>query len=113
MPPTITVASTDEEILATRAVMRQLRPAIAEADYLPAVRRMMQTNGYHLAALIDGGAVRAVAGYRIDRVVGTSATAAAVVSAANRVNRENRDDIDRVEAKTTAVLPANVSNTAR
>ena len=57
-------ARTDEAILDTRAVMRQLRPLIPEDDYLPTVRRMMQTDGYHLAALYEGGRVGAVAGYR-------------------------------------------------
>jgi GNAT superfamily N-acetyltransferase len=57
-------ASTDEQILATRAVMRELRPHVPENEYLATVRRMMQTDGYHLAAVIEKDAVRAVAGYR-------------------------------------------------
>jgi GNAT superfamily N-acetyltransferase len=56
-------ATTDEQILATRDVMRQLRTAVAVDDYLPTIRRMMQ-DGYRLAALHDGGEVRAVAGFR-------------------------------------------------
>ena len=62
----ITVAEvlTDGEILATRDVMRQLRPNLSPESYLPTVRRMMQTDGYHLAALWEGESVRAVAGYR-------------------------------------------------
>jgi len=60
----IAEASTDEEILATRDVMRQLRPHIAPDDYLPTVKRMMTTDGYHLAACLVDGVVRAVAGYR-------------------------------------------------
>ena len=55
---------TDEEILATRQVMGQLRPQIGLENYLPTVRRMMQTEGYLLAAVSDQGEVRAVAGYR-------------------------------------------------
>ena len=55
---------TDEEILATRHVMCQLRPNIALENYLPTVRRMMQAEGYLLAAVSDQGEVRAVAGYR-------------------------------------------------
>lgn len=58
------IATTDEEILATRAVMLQLRPHISPDDYLPTVRRMMD-GGYHLAAVSEGGTVRAVAGFRI------------------------------------------------
>ena len=57
-------ATTDEEILATRGVMLQLRPHIAPDSYLSTVRRMMQTDGYHLTALRVDGVVRAVAGYR-------------------------------------------------
>ena len=40
--------TTDEDVLAARGVMRQLRPQIAEADYL---------------STVDGDAVVAVAGY--------------------------------------------------
>ena len=53
----------DEEILATRAVMLQLRPHIPPDEYLPRVRRMM-TTGFHLAAVVEDDVVRAVAGYR-------------------------------------------------
>src|SRR3954452_9777351 len=60
----IEAALTDEQMLTTRDVMLQLRPAISVEEYLPMVRRMMETNGYHLVALYDGDAVRAVAGYR-------------------------------------------------
>ena len=56
--------SSDEEILAARGVMRQLRPQIPEAAYLETVRRMMHTDGYLQAAVFDGTAVVAVAGYR-------------------------------------------------
>jgi len=53
----------DEEILATRPVMLQLRPHIAPDDYMPRVRRMMR-DGFRLAAVIEDDVVRAVAGYR-------------------------------------------------
>ena len=61
---TIIEATTDDEILAGRDVMRQLRPAIAPEDYLPTVRRMMDA-GYRQAALVEDGQVRAVAGFRV------------------------------------------------
>lgn len=64
MQALIVKAATDEQILDTRAVMRELRPNVPEAEYLATVRRMMQTDGYQLAALYTDGAVRAVAGYR-------------------------------------------------
>lgn len=54
----------DEQILATWDVMRQLRPHIAADGYLPIVRRMMDSDGYRLAAVREAGTVRAVAGYR-------------------------------------------------
>jgi GNAT superfamily N-acetyltransferase len=57
-------ATTDEHILATREVMRQLRPHVPPEDYLATVKRMNQTDGYQLAALFDNDEVRAVAGYR-------------------------------------------------
>jgi GNAT superfamily N-acetyltransferase len=56
--------STNEEILSTREVMLQLRPHIAPEDYVAAVRRIMATERYLLAAAFDER-VRAVAGYRI------------------------------------------------
>jgi GNAT superfamily N-acetyltransferase len=54
----------DEDILATSSVMRQLRPHIKAEDYLSIVRRMMKTDGYRQAAVRESEAVRAVAGYR-------------------------------------------------
>jgi GNAT superfamily N-acetyltransferase len=56
--------TTDEDILAARRVMRQLRPQVPEADYLAIVRRMMQTDGYQQAAVFEADVVCAVAGYR-------------------------------------------------
>ena len=61
----IVEATTDEQILAARDVMRQLRTGISPADYLPTVRRMIG-EGYRQAVLYDeAGVVRAVAGFRI------------------------------------------------
>jgi GNAT superfamily N-acetyltransferase len=56
--------NTDEAILATRDVMRQLRPNVPPDEYLSAVKRMMQTDSYRMVALTENGSVRAVAGYR-------------------------------------------------
>jgi GNAT superfamily N-acetyltransferase len=64
MTPVVRRLTTDEDILAARDVMRQLRPQIPEAAYLETVRRMMQTDGYLQAAVFDGETVVAVAGYR-------------------------------------------------
>lgn len=60
----IAIASADADILACFAVMSQLRPHLAEADFVARVRRM-QADGYQLAALRDGAGVQAVAGFRI------------------------------------------------
>ena len=43
---------------------RQLRPAITEEADLPTIRRMMDTDGYQLTALLEDGVVQAVDGYR-------------------------------------------------
>jgi GNAT superfamily N-acetyltransferase len=60
----IRLAVTDDDIASTFVVMRQLRTHIAEADYVPLVRKQQQ-GGYLLAFLQDEGSVRAVAGFRI------------------------------------------------
>lgn len=62
-------AETDEQIAATYDVMRQLRPELVQAEYVPLVRALMASDGFRLAALIDEGAVRAVAGYRVMRML--------------------------------------------
>ena len=56
---------TDEEVASTFEVMRQLRTHLTAELYLEMVRRQMQTNNYHVAALVEDGAVRCVAGYRV------------------------------------------------
>lgn len=58
-------AESDEQILTTWDVMRQLRPHLGAEEYLPTVRRLMRTDGYRLAAVVEDDAVRAVAGYRV------------------------------------------------
>jgi GNAT superfamily N-acetyltransferase len=69
MNPAVRTLTTDEEILAARSVMRQLRPQIPEAAYLDTVRRMMKTDGYLQAAVFEGDTVVAVAGYRFMEVL--------------------------------------------
>lgn len=61
----VALATTDREIAACYPVLRELRPHIAEAEFLPRVRAQMAA-GYRLAYLLaDDGAVAAVAGFRI------------------------------------------------
>lgn len=61
---TIAPAETDEQIAATFDVMHQLRPHLTRDEYVPLVRQLMASDGFRLAAVTDGGEVRAVAGYR-------------------------------------------------
>lgn len=62
-------ANTGAEIEACYIVMKQLRqdqPWMAEVQlFVSKVQRMQQHEGFRLVCLLDGGAVRAVAGYRI------------------------------------------------
>jgi GNAT superfamily N-acetyltransferase len=62
--PSVFRVESDEDILATSSVMRQLRPHIAADEYLATVRRMMRSDSYRQAAVRESGVVRAVAGYR-------------------------------------------------
>ena len=50
-----------------------------------------------------GPAVQRIRQMRVDRVIGTSATASAVVSAVNRIPRARRDEADRMRAATTDI----------
>ena len=60
----VVVAASDDQILATRDVMLQLRPNLPPQEYLPTVKRMMEADGYRVVALREKDVVRAVAGYR-------------------------------------------------
>ena len=61
---TITFATTDDQIAACYNVMSELRPHIAREEFLPRVRRQMETFDYRIAYLFDEE-VKAVAGIRI------------------------------------------------
>ena len=69
LPMAVIRIESDEQILATRDVMLQLRPHIAPADYLRTVRRIMDAERYRIAAAVSDGIVRAVAGYRISETM--------------------------------------------
>jgi len=60
----IAFATTDAEIQDCYDVMSQLRPHVAREDFLPRVRRQIDSFDYRLAYLKDGD-VKAVAGIRI------------------------------------------------
>jgi GNAT superfamily N-acetyltransferase len=60
----ITQAATDADIERCEPVMRELRPHIPAGEFLARIRRQ-EKDGFRLAFVEDGGAVKAVAGYRI------------------------------------------------
>jgi len=66
---TIEPALSDEQIAATFDVMKQLRPHLDRDGYVAMVRALQASDGFRLVALIDGGVVRAVAGYRYMRML--------------------------------------------
>ncbi len=57
-------AETDADILACFDVMRELRPHLLRDEFLAAIRRMTESDHYHLACGRADGHVVAVAGYR-------------------------------------------------
>lgn len=61
----IVIASSPEQIAATYDVMVQLRPHIARAEYVPFVQRLIADERFSLAAVVEDGVVRGVAGYRV------------------------------------------------
>jgi len=69
----IHLATTDAAILRCLPVMIELRPHLAELDFLPRIRAQ-QAEGYHLAALEHRGAVTTVAGFRIQLMLATGKT---------------------------------------
>ncbi len=56
------LAESDEEVARCFDVMRCLRPHLVPEDFVERIRRQ-KLQGYHLAALEDGGRVRTVAGF--------------------------------------------------
>jgi GNAT superfamily N-acetyltransferase len=60
----IRLAVEDAEIRDCYPVMAELRPHLAEEEFVARVRRQAAAHGYELAYLDDGG-VKAVAGFRV------------------------------------------------
>jgi GNAT superfamily N-acetyltransferase len=60
----IRIATTDTAIVACYPVMRELRPHIAEEQFLPRVRSQ-ESAGYRLAYVQEPNGVVAVAGFRV------------------------------------------------
>ncbi|MEO8062632.1 MAG: hypothetical protein ABI821_07770 [Pseudomonadota bacterium] len=60
----IALATCGPEISACYPVMAELRPHLAAADFVPKVLHLMNTTGFELAYLDEGG-IKAVAGFRV------------------------------------------------
>jgi GNAT superfamily N-acetyltransferase len=61
----IKLITTDADITLTFSLMKQLRPHLAEDDYLTLIRRLQHNHGYQLAAIIENGQAKSAAGYRV------------------------------------------------
>lgn len=61
----IILAETDEEVLASYKLMKQLRHQLAEETYLFRIRQLQLEYGYRLINLIEDGEAKASAGYRM------------------------------------------------
>ena len=61
---TIALATSGPEIAACYPVMAELRPHLTAADFVPRILHLMNTTGFELAYLDDGG-IKAVAGFRV------------------------------------------------
>lgn len=66
----IQIAKTDQEILATYPVMKQLRPNVLKTEYLELVKKQQTEVGFRLAALYEDGQITCVAGFRVSRSLG-------------------------------------------
>ncbi len=66
----IKIAETDEAILATYPIMKQLRPNVAKKDYLRYIKLQHEELDFRLAALRENGRVICVAGFRACRSLG-------------------------------------------
>ncbi|MFZ5876096.1 MAG: GNAT family N-acetyltransferase [Nitrospirota bacterium] len=60
----VKLAESDEEIARCFPVMHELRPHVAEHDFVSRVRRQ-EASGYRLAYIVDADEPVAVAGYRV------------------------------------------------
>jgi GNAT superfamily N-acetyltransferase len=65
---TIRLAESDADIERCFAVMVQLRPHLTKDEFMRRVK-LQQPEGYHITYVADGGAVKAVAGWRIQNML--------------------------------------------
>jgi len=56
---------TDEEIIATFSLMKQLRPHLVAETYLSDIRQLQNEFGYKLIVIFEGEEAKAAAGFRI------------------------------------------------
>ncbi|WP_438351025.1 GNAT family N-acetyltransferase [Paenibacillus sp. FA6] len=61
----VIITKTDEEILTTYTLMKQLRPHLEEETYLSKIRKLQLEYGYKLIVIFESGKAKAAAGYRI------------------------------------------------
>jgi len=52
--PLIQEMNTDAEIISAFATLHELRPHLREEEFLATVRRMQKSDGYRLAAVLEG-----------------------------------------------------------
>jgi GNAT superfamily N-acetyltransferase len=60
----IMVLESDAELASSFSLMHELRPQLDESSYMDTLKRM-RAQGYMLAGLSEGGALQALAGYRV------------------------------------------------
>jgi GNAT superfamily N-acetyltransferase len=65
MHHTINLATSEQEIAATYAVMHQLRPHLIKSQYIENIKRLQQHNHFKLAYLSANDNVCSVSGFRI------------------------------------------------
>jgi len=63
--PEIFICESDEQIQSCYEVMAQLRPHLAQDEFVGVVRRLQQDQGYMLVGLSDKGVVKAALGIRV------------------------------------------------
>ena len=69
MTTEIVHAETDDQIAATFGVMQQLRPHLERAGYVATIRGLMASEGLRLLVLREENEVRAVAAYRVMKML--------------------------------------------
>lgn len=61
----VKIMKSSSDILKTFQTVRQLRPHLREDEFVNTINRLINTNNYHLVAVIENDEVTAVAGYRV------------------------------------------------